>query len=136
MIRRTTRVVLLAVSLALVFAAAALAAKSNGGSTAGPSTIVLNQANPRLGDTITFTSSYPSTAKNPRIDVTCTQNGAMVYADAGAPNNAFVLGGYASVWTGVGGAASCVARLYDLTWKPNTPQQVTMYASTTFDAAG
>ena len=59
--------------------------------------ISLNQSNPALGSSVTFTTVYPNSTKNPRIDVQCYQNGVLVYAEAGSVDHVFVLGGYASV---------------------------------------
>ena len=85
----------------------------------------------------TFSTTYPNSAKNPRVQVMCFQNGAMVYSEAGAPDHAFLLGGASSLWVGNGGGpASCHADLFELVWNGNNPQQVTMLASTDFPAAG
>jgi hypothetical protein len=85
----------------------------------------------------TFSTIYPNSVKNPRIQVMCYQNGSLVYAEAGAPDHAFLLGGASSQWVANGGgSASCHADLVDLVWNGNNPQQVTIVASTDFVAAG
>ncbi len=104
--------------------------------TMGTGTIVLNNANPKLGDYLTFTTTYPKTVKAPRIQVICTQpvpftyvdgNGVtqtqtdpVVYGEAGPADQTF-LGGTTSVWLWHNGAANCVATLYY--WQ-FTPSQV------------
>lgn len=100
------------------------------------SKIVLNQTNPKLGDSINFTTAYPRQTKNPRIDVICYQGDTLVYGEAGSADHDFVLGGYASEWVRRGGAASCVARLFDLIWNGNNPQVVIVLATTSFAASG
>ena len=50
--------------------------------------------------------------------------------------SSFLLGGYGSLWDANGGTASCEADLYNLVWNGNQMQQVTMLASTFFDAGG
>ena len=100
------------------------------------SSIVLDQPGPSLGSAVTFTTAYPSSAKNPRVQVMCYQNGVLVYTDAEAAGSSFMLGGSWSQWLMNGGAAHCQADLYNLVWNGSGPQQVTTLASTTFDAAG
>ena len=114
------------------------AAKGGGGPKAnsGSDSITLNQSAPRLGDVVTFTTVYPSSAKNPRVQVICRQNGATVWATADVPSASFLLGGTSSDWFATGGAANCEADVLDLSWSGNNPQQVTMYATTFFDAGG
>lgn len=126
---------LMAPSALVAMAGSAEAAK---GGPKAPTTysIVLNQSGVRLGDSVTFTSVYPSTAKNPRVQVICRQNGVTVWATADAPTASFLLGGASSDWLSTGGAANCEADVFDLSWSGNSPQQVTMYATTFFDAAG
>jgi hypothetical protein len=142
MFRRTALVLLFAAGLA-VAATPALSKGGKGGgggsgSSAASASISLNEANPALGSSITFSSSYASGVKNPRIQVMCYQdNGAtLVYGEAGSPDHVFLLGGGSSQWLANGGLASCHADLFELIWNGNNPQQVTMLASTAFDAAG
>src|SRR5438270_9430734 len=86
----------------------AVAGKGGSGHNA-PATpsIVLDQSSPALGSTVTFTTVYPGSAKNPRVQVMCYQNGVLVYADAEAAGSSFVLGGSWSQWRMNGGAAHC-----------------------------
>jgi hypothetical protein len=91
---------------------------------------------PTLGSSVTFNTTIPSNVKNPRVEVLCYQNGALVYGEAGAPTDAFVLGGGGSIWLYEGGgAANCVANLYY--FGQVNGQSASIYlATTTFDAAG
>jgi hypothetical protein len=137
---RLSALALLAVACAVVATPAVAGKGGNGkgnGSTAATSaSINLNEADPALGSELTFSTTYPNSAKNPRIDVRCYQNGTLVYGEAGGVNQVFVLGGYASDWKAAGGPANCSARLFDLSWNGNNMQDVTWLASTSFDAAG
>ena len=150
----TTKLIsLMATALALMLAVAvgpALAGKGHGGSggggsngggssVAGPS-ITVNQSNPALGTSVTFTVDSPTNVKIPRVEVLCYQNDAngtpaLVYGEAGSPDQAFLLGGGGSLWLTAGGAASCVANLYYFTWNAGTPA-TTYLATTSFNAAG
>jgi hypothetical protein len=139
MSKRITLIGIAALSLALT-AAPAFAARGGGGKLApsGPS-IKVDQSSPALGSSVTFTSSYPGSTKNPRIQVMCYQNGQLVYGEAGAADHIFLLGGNpdrGSIWRMVGGSASCTADLFDLIWNGNNPQQVAWLATTSFNAAG
>jgi len=126
------------VAMILVGGAAAASAKGNGGGggSKGDPSIALNQTDAHLGETITFTTVFPSSTKNPRIQVECYQNGVLVYGEAGSYDHAFLLGGGASIWLTNGGPAYCDADLFDLIWNGNNPQQVVMLSSMGFDAAG
>ena len=129
--------ILLALALAVGFAAVGMATTP---AAAGPSkratayTIVLASPNPTLGQYQTFTYVVPN-VKSPRIQVVCTQGAlGVVYAEAQPADQAFFLGGGASVWKTVGGSASCVATLYS--WDFNPTQVFVSYASVSFTAAG
>ena len=92
---------------------------------------------PALGSHVTFTTVVPTNVRNPRVEVLCYQNGELVYGEAGAPADTFLLGGNpdrGSIWRTTGGPASCVANLYFFTWKANQPA-ATYLATTSFDAA-
>lgn len=102
--------------------------------TAPAASITLLTADPHLGGYVSF--AYVTAARDPRIAVRCYQNGVMTYAEAGSAGQAFLLGGAGSDWQRAGGAAHCTAELFSIEWKPNQPQQVTMHATTEFDAAG
>lgn len=77
-----------------------------GGSTTAAAT------QPQLGSTVAFSTGYPTTVKNPRIEVLCYQGGSLVYGEAGGVNDNFLLGGGGSIWLTNGGSADCVANLY------------------------
>jgi hypothetical protein len=96
--------------------------------------ITLNQADPHLGDSVTFTNVYDTSIKSPRVQVVCTQDGAVTYAAADAADQSFVLGGGSSAWKSTGGEADCVATLYYWDWKP--VQTFVPLASTSFHAGG
>ena len=92
--------------------------------------------NPALGASVNFSTTYSKNVKNPRVDVQCWDStGTMVYAEAGDTSHTFVLGGYASLWKTEGGSANCTARLFDLVWNGNNPQEVVWLDSTNFAAA-
>jgi hypothetical protein len=90
---------------------------------------------PALGSTVAFDSGYPKTVKNPRIAVKCYQDGSLAYAEAGAVDASFVLGGGGSDWLRSGGPAGCTADLFYFTYKGNV-QAYHWLASTHFAAAG
>ena len=101
---------------------------------AATASIALSTPDPHLGGYVSF--RYATAARDPRIQVRCYQSGVLVYGEAGPAGGTFQLGGASSDWQRAGGAAHCTADLFSISWKPNQPQQVTMYASTAFDAAG
>jgi hypothetical protein len=90
---------------------------------------------PSLGSTVTFSTTYPSSTKNPRIEVLCYQSGSLVYGEAGSVTYTFLLGGGGSTWLSAGGAVSCQANLFYFFWKGGQ-QYYQVLASTRFDAAG
>jgi hypothetical protein len=92
------------------------------------------QSVPSLGSSVTFRTVIPQNVNNPRVEVLCYQNGALVYGEGGSPTDAFLLGGGGSLWRSTGGAASCVANLYYFTWKGGQPATVYL-ATTSFDAS-
>jgi hypothetical protein len=100
---------------------------------------------PSLGELVTFASSAPSNVKNPRIEVLCYQNGALVYGEAGSADQVFqenltgypgfILGGSSSLWLQSGGAADCTGNLYYFGSKAGV-QTYNVLATTKFAAAG
>ena len=104
------------------------------GTTATAATISINQSPVKLGDWVTFTYSVPDGVRSPRIQVMCYQNGALVYGEAGTAGQSFLLGGGSSQWLVVGGAAECVATVYEWDFKP--VQTFVPYASVPFSAGG
>jgi hypothetical protein len=104
--------------------------------TTGAPAIHIDQANPHLGDTVTFTVSVPKQIKNPRIQVSCFKGTTMGWSTAGSVTESFKLGGDSSLWKTLGGDASCEAILYYWINKPNQPQTFVSLATTTFAAAG
>lgn len=139
--------------------AAMLFACSGGVSlVASEASITLNESNPLLGDVVSFTVVAPKGVKIEcnysgncaRVEVACMQpvpfdyawpdgsvhlqTDPVVYAETRtAEYNSLQLGGAASVWLFHGGAASCVATLYELK-KVKGQSQFIAYASTSFEA--
>jgi hypothetical protein len=137
--RRHTLHATLVAGFAVVLLAAApgYAGKGKpGGSTALSASIVLNESAPRLGGTVTFTSSSPSNVKNPRVAVRCWYDGTMGYAEAGSADQGFLLGGGMSDWLMHGGPANCTAELFYIEWNGNNQQVFHTLATTAFWAAG
>ncbi len=134
---------LFGMALAGVLTATPLVAASK---TTDPSSIILNTPpsvasstttwEPRLGDYVTFTVSFPKTLSHygVRIQVLCYQDGTLVYGMADAYDHAFQLGGGSSAWLDNGLPASCHADLYY--WSYNGGQKFNLLASTEFDALG
>ena len=90
--------------------AAAKGGNTGGGQTSGgTATITLNQTDPHLGDSVTFTTNGGA-----RIALACYQGGVgnMVYSADQPTGTAFLLGGTSSIWKSVGGDALCYAWLY------------------------
>jgi len=128
-----------AISVGILATDDALAAKGgNKGAAASsaPPSISLNEAAPHLGGQVTFSTTFPNSVKNPGIAVRCYVGGVMVYAEAGSPDNAFLLGGAGSDWLRMGGPAFCTAELFNIVWNGNNQQEFVTLATTGFDAAG
>lgn len=113
----------------LPFLIAAAPATDNG-------TLALDQAAPKLGDTVTFSFIAPSGTRvctNQqaclRIQLVCYQGGAPVYAQQELATDNFQLGGFSSQWLANGGAADCMAQLFE--WQKSGKTQA-FYASTAF----
>jgi hypothetical protein len=127
------RRLLVAAFMVALMASPALAKGGPGGGqskTSDPS-IVLNQSNPYLGESVTFTTVYPSTVKNVSVALSCYQSGGIVYVELGWPQDTFTLGGVASTWLTNGGPASCTAVL-----QTSDHQGETVLASQPFDVSG
>jgi hypothetical protein len=128
----------IAVAIALGVVASPAADAAKGGkprAAAVVASITLNQANPSLGDTVSFSYTLDPTIDDARIQVVCSQNGMVVYGEAmAAAGNSFTLGGAWSPWLMSGGAADCVATLYS--WDFHPVQTFVPYASTSFHAGG
>ena len=98
--------------------------------------IRVNESDPHLGGTASFTVAYPDTVKNPLVAITCLQNGVTVYHEANVASYVFTLGGGWSMWLQNGGSAGCAAELYYFDSSPQTGQVYHNLAWTTFEAAG
>ena len=94
---------------------------------------------------LAFATTGRQRLKNPRVWVSCSQNGVLVYGAGGSPSDVFKLGGDMSQWVlNGGGPAACAARLYYILnakgtgeWTGNGAQGGTVtLASTTFATAG
>ena len=126
MLKSRLKLAVLAVALTALFSAAALSAATAdagkpGGKGGSGASISLNETDPHLGDTVTFTTSGGSS-----ITVNCFQGGLgnLVYAARQPTGTAFVLGGGDSAWQS--GPATCVVYLYTRR----------LVAQTSFEAAG
>ena len=129
---RVLSAVLVAAVVAAVPAVAAGKPAPNNGSSWS---ITLNETDPHLGGTVTFTAAYPRSVKSPRVAVRCYQNGAMTYAEAGPADQPLVLGGGGSEWKTAGGDADCTAELFWIDWS-GQQQQFNTLAWYSFHAAG
>ena len=98
--------------------------------TASSSTIY-----PRLGDSISFSVSYPKNLDHygVRVQVLCYQNGAIVWGTSGPYTLQFGLGGASSAWLLTNGDADCVANLYYWSYSGNV-QTFNFLAETQFHA--
>jgi hypothetical protein len=103
-------------------------------SYAAPTTSSTGAIWPRLGDSVTFSVSYPKNLDHygVRIQVLCYQNGALVYGTAGPWNSDFLLGGSMSTWFLTNGDSDCVASLYY--WSYQGSQKWNYLAETQFHA--
>ena len=100
--------------------------------------ITLNQSSPAFQTYVNFTVTGVPThkIKNPRIEVLCYQSGLLVYGEAGAITDSFLLGGGGSTWIDNGGGpADCVANLFYFDNSGPTQTYVQL-ATTSFAAAG
>lgn len=93
--------------------------------------ITLDQAAPRVGDTITFTTVYPAAREVVRIAVVCKQDLSIVWQSQQAVPATFTLSG--GWW--YGGAADCTARLFYFTYKGNEQVGIEYLAETAFTVA-
>ena len=88
---------------------------------------------PSLGSSVAFATVYPSTTKNPSVEVNCYQNGVLVWGRVGAPGDTVLLGGGWSPWVVNGGSAQCTATLEDIVWV-HKMEQVSPLAGMSFSA--
>jgi hypothetical protein len=132
-----TRVLMVACS-ALVLALLGAADGARGGKRLSePPSIAVQQPDPHLGGTVTFTVTYPREVRYPRVAVRCFgADDSLIYAEAGAYDHAFLLGGAGSDWLRQGGAAHCTGELFYFSSKGSQAQEVRSLAWTDFDAAG
>ena len=130
-IRRSFAVIGAALLAAVIFAIPAVAKPTPQGGT-----VVLDQASPSLGDTVTFTWTATGLRPGqvPRIQIVCTQDSVVTFAVADSADASFVLGGGSSAWKATGGPAGCVVTLYYWDWKP--VQRFVPLANTSFTAGG
>ena len=131
------RFVVVFCALVLVSLTGASASAGEGGGKAPvPSSIVLHQSNPYLGEWIDFVTTYPGTVKNPRVIVNCYQNDALVWGEVGLVTDSFKLGGDSSPWVEIGGPASCYADLENLIWHGHNMQEWDWLAGADFEVTG
>jgi hypothetical protein len=100
------------------------------------SAITLNESDPHLGGTVTFTTNVAKLAGSewPMVGVACSQSGTLVYGQLDTPDASFLLGGNSSLWLQSGGSADCVATLYAYSFSGG--ETIRTLASTSFGAAG
>jgi hypothetical protein len=111
---------------AIVTADSASAGKGGGGKPGGGgASITLNQADPHLGDWVTFTTS----GSGSNIQVACYWGLDLVWESKQRVGSAFLLGGTNSRWLSDGGSADCYAWLIGRDMNR-------IYASTRFAAGG
>jgi hypothetical protein len=68
---------------------------------------------PKYQGRVAFNTTGAERLKNPRVWVSCSQNGVVVYGGGGSPSESLKLGGDSSQWVeNGGGSASCTATLY------------------------
>jgi hypothetical protein len=131
---RRLLILMVGATITLGIAAGPAAASPKNQSGTGAS-IALNPGDPSLGQTVSFITTYPRTDRNPLIEVTCYQNGTLVWGEVGYVITSFTLGGGSSPWlNNGGGAAACTAELVNQVWNGNTEEQLTVLASTSFAA--
>jgi hypothetical protein len=90
---------------------------------------------PHLGSWVTFATGYPTTVKNPRLDVLCYQNGVLTFGMTGGVSYSYELGGASSAWLTNGGEADCTTNLYYYSSKAGK-QTYNWLASYDFHAMG
>jgi hypothetical protein len=148
--RRSVLAVGVAAGLTLILAGSALAgplpAPDSGTiSPYVPGPLAGASAQPSYGRSLAFTTTGTASLKNPRVWVSCSQNGVVVYGAGGSPTEVFKLGGDMSQWVlNGGGPAACSAELYYILnakgtgeWNGRGAQAGTVtLADTTFSAAG
>jgi hypothetical protein len=110
--------------------------KGGGQQVVAGSDITLNESDPHLGGTVTFTVTISGHVRDPRVQVVCKQGDEMVYGEAGWVTDSFTLGGWGSLWTQRGGSADCVADLYYWDTDPSGMQTFVGLDSTSFTASG
>lgn len=119
--------------LAAVIAALLIATPAAAKAVEVTGTITLDQPLPvALGDTVTFTTTIDGHVTRPEVEVHCSQDGVLVFGIAGAPDDAFLLGGGTSQW--VSGPADCEAVLFYFGRGRDKPY--TALAATTFPVEG
>jgi hypothetical protein len=127
MIRRTT-VLGVVLVLSACLSSTALAGKPRGDATTAPPSISLDQADPRYGDEVTFTTTHPDLRETLRVRVLCHRDGELVYQYASDPAARFHL--WSVLWKG--GAAECAADLYYFTYQGKTQTGVVYLDRTEF----
>jgi hypothetical protein len=126
-----TVVCILSVVLGALLLSVPAAAKPGGGGAGSAPDIRVAQADPRYGDLVTFTVSYPAMREAPRVRLICQQGDQMVYQYASDPSALFHL--WSTAWKG--GAADCAADLYYFTYRGQTQTGIVYLAHTEFAVA-
>ena len=141
--------ILAVLGLGLVFVGAALAGlpSANSGtiSVYVPGAGGAASSQPHYEGSVAFNTTGTNRLKNPRVWVSCFQNGTRVYGEGTSPSSTLKLGGDMSQWVmDGGGPATCTADLYYILnakgtgeWTGNGAQGGNVYLGhTTFDATG
>lgn len=135
--KKTIIAALAATAIVAALAVPGFVSAKRGGHNAAALTgeMSINDSTPTLGEVVSFTVTYPGTAKAPLVSVVCSQGGTPVFSSVVPATDAQVLlGGMSSNWLETGGAADCEATLFEWDWKP--VQTPIVYASMSFQAEG
>lgn len=99
--------------LALTIASLALAVPAAAKNVSGGSLDIQPGSVLALGGAVKFDAVYNYKFIDfPRIQVLCSQDGVLVYGEAGPVGHEFILGGASSDWLRAGGPADCHADLF------------------------
>src|SRR6516225_2840805 len=114
------RLLILMIGATVAFGLAASPAAASQRQSGTTASIALRPGDPSLGESVSFVTTYPSSAKNPVIEVNCYQNGTLVWGEVGLVGGSYKLGGDSSPWlNNGGGSATCEAELLNQVWNGN-----------------
>ena len=130
--KKTLLLAMVAAAVAVMLTVPALVNAKRPNANLAASSVSIMQSDPHLGDWVTFSFSVPSTVRYPRVEIRCSQNGELVYAEAGPANQEYLLGSGSSTWKSIGGEADCTVTVYEWDWHPQ--QTFHPYATSSFHA--